>query len=165
MTERDPTKTELSTAQQNYYSDRPRIRTRRAALLDLLQDGQWHSNYELVKVGGLSFNSYLYKLRNAGWQIESRHIRGGEWQQRLVGKSEPRRREGLSRPQQRVADELAFAVRKVYGEYGWKRIAREFSPWFLDAVRAEYADVETKSPDDAKGTIEPQSDLEVLHPY
>jgi hypothetical protein len=138
MTKRDTAKNELSEAQQNYYNDRPRIRTRRAALLDLLKDGRWHSNYELVKVGGVSFNSYLYKLRNAGWQIESRRVRGGIWQQRLIGKGEPRRREGLSRPQQRVADELALAVRKVYGEDGWKGIAKEFSPWFLASVPADY---------------------------
>src|SRR5438094_2118506 len=108
----------LTEAQMNYHSDRPRLRTRKRILLDLLSDGDWHPNYELVKVGGLSFNSYLYQLRNAGWQIQSRRIRGGVWEQRLIGKGNPRRREGLSRPQHQVLNECAIAVRKLYGEDG-----------------------------------------------
>jgi hypothetical protein len=124
----------LTEAQKDYHGDRSRRRTRKAALLNLLRDGQWHPNYELAKVGGLSFNSYLYQLRNAGWQIEPRRIRGGVWEQRLIGSGDPRRRERLSRPQQQVADEFAIAVRKVYGEEGWKRVYREFSPWLLETV-------------------------------
>jgi hypothetical protein len=126
----------LTEAQKNYHSDRPRLRTRKRILLDLLSDGDWHPNYELVKVGGLSFNSYLYQLRNAGWQIESRRIRGGVWEQRLIGRGNPRRREGLSRPQRQVLDECAIAVQKLYGEDGWKRISSQFSPCLLSAVEA-----------------------------
>src|SRR5215216_5769692 len=106
----------LTEAQRQYHSDRPRLRTRKEALLHLLHDGDWHPNYELVKTGGLSFNSYLYQLRNEGWRIESRRVRGGVWEQRLVGRGSPRRRRGLSRPQQQVADELSLAVQKAYGQ-------------------------------------------------
>jgi hypothetical protein len=126
----------LTEAQKNYQDDRSRLRTRKLALLDLLRDGGWHPNYELVTVGGLSFNSYLYQLRNAGWQIESRRIRGGVWEQKLIGKGNPRRREGLSRPQHQVLNECAIAVRKLYGEDGWRRISSQFSPWLLSAVEA-----------------------------
>ena len=76
----------LTEAQKNYPNDQKRIRTRKAALLNLLQDGNWHPNYELMEVGGLSFNSYLYQLRNAGWDIQSRRLHGGVWEQQLVGK-------------------------------------------------------------------------------
>jgi hypothetical protein len=136
MTDQATTNTTLTEAQKNYHNDRTRLQTRKAGLLDLLRDGEWHPNYELMRVGGLSFNSYLYQLRNAGWQIESRRIRGGVWEQRLTGRGGPRQRDGLSRPQQQVADELAVAVQKVYGEEGWKRICREFSPWLLNALAA-----------------------------
>jgi hypothetical protein len=134
MTEQSDGRNELTEAQAHYHSDRPRLRTRKRDLLDLLRDGDWHPNYELMKVGGLSFNSYLYQLRNAGWQIESRRIRGGVWTQRLIGKGDPRSRGGLSRPQQQVADELAIAARKIYGEDGWRRIQSQVSPWLLIAL-------------------------------
>jgi hypothetical protein len=123
----------LTEAQKNYQNDRARLRTRKMALLDLLQDGKWHPNYELLRVGGLSFNSYLYQLRNAGWQVESRRIRGGVWEQRLIGKGNPRPCQGLSQPQQRVMDEISVAVRKIYGEDGWRRIRHLLSPWLLAA--------------------------------
>jgi hypothetical protein len=134
------TRTSLTEAQRQYHGDRPRLQTRKEALLDLLRDGDWHPNYELVKTGGLSFNSYLYQLRNAGWQIESRRVGGGVWEQRLVGRGSPRRRRGLSRPQQRVAEELAVAVQKTYGQEGWKRISRELSPWLLSALEIPESD-------------------------
>jgi hypothetical protein len=136
MSNQDMLNDGLTEAPKNYHSDRPRLRTRKRILLDLLSDGDWHPNYELVKVGGLSFNSYLYQLRNAGWRIESHRIRGGVWEQRLIGKGNPRRREGLSRPQHQVLDECAIAVQKLYGEDGWKRISGQFSPWLLGAVEA-----------------------------
>jgi hypothetical protein len=75
----------LTEAQENYTSDRVRIRSRKAALLDLLRDRNWHPNYELARVGGLSFNSYLYQLRNAGWDIRSRLRKGGIWEQKFSG--------------------------------------------------------------------------------
>jgi hypothetical protein len=127
----------LTEAQRQFHNDRPRLRTRKRALLELLRDGHWHPNYELAKTGGLSFNSYLYQLRNEGWQIESRRVRGGVWEQRLVGRGSPRPRRGLSRPQQRVADEFAVSVQKTYGQEGWKRISREFSPWLLSALETQ----------------------------
>jgi len=55
----------LTEAQKNYPNDQKRIRTQKAALLDLLHDRKWHPNYQLAEVGGLSFNSYLYQLRLA----------------------------------------------------------------------------------------------------
>jgi hypothetical protein len=123
----------LSDAQKNYEHDQARIRTRKAALLALLQDRDWHPNYELADVGGLSFNSYLYQLRLAGWEIVSRRIRGGVWEQRLTGREEtPRRRDRLSGPQQQVADEFAVAVQKAYGEEGLNRIRQELSPWLTE---------------------------------
>src|ERR1700694_636993 len=100
-------KNTLTDAQKNYDNDRVRIRTRKAALLALLQDGHWHANYELAVVGGLSFNSYLYQLRLVGWEIRSRRIRGGVWEQKLLGRGGVvRSRDGLSGPQKQVVDEI-----------------------------------------------------------
>jgi hypothetical protein len=127
----------LTEAQKNHNSDRARIRSRKAALLGLLRDRTWHPNYELARVGGLSFNSYLYQLRNDGWDIRSRLRRGGIWEQKLVGRTTARRsRAGLSGPQQQVADEFSVSVRKVYGDEGLQRVFRELPPWLSTAVTA-----------------------------
>ena len=93
-------------AQQNYWDDRQRLRGRKRALLGLLTDGKSYPNYECARVAGLSFNGYLYQLRKDGWKIESRHVAGGVWEQRLVGKgTPPERRPKLSGPQRNVADQ------------------------------------------------------------
>jgi hypothetical protein len=127
----------LSEAQKNYPNDQKRIRTRKAALLNLLQDGNWHPNYELMEVGGLSFNSYLYQLRRDGWKIRSRRLRRGVWEQQLVGRGDPPfQRRALSGPQQRVLDELTLAVQKVYGADGFARIVRELEPWLRNCVES-----------------------------
>jgi hypothetical protein len=137
MSNQTPHDDGLTEAQKNYPTDQKRIRTQKAALLDLLQDRKWHPNYQLADVGGLSFNSYLYQLRLDGWIIESRLVRRGVWEQKLIGRGNPRRsRDGLSGPQQRVLEDFALAVRKVYGDEGWNRIIGELSPWLLDAVEA-----------------------------
>jgi hypothetical protein len=129
----------LTEAQRNYRHDEKRIRSRKAALLDLLLDRKWHPNWRCAEVGGLSFNSYLYQLRQAGWEIESRHVRGGVWEQRLIGKRDTPSlsRDGLSRPQRRVVDDLTLAVRKVYGDDGLERIREVLSPWLTDALSTE----------------------------
>jgi hypothetical protein len=76
----------LTEAKGNYRRDEKRILSRKAAFLDFLLDRKWHPNWRCAEVGGLSFNSYLYQLRQDGWEIESRHVRGGVWEQRLIGK-------------------------------------------------------------------------------
>jgi hypothetical protein len=123
--------TGLTEAQETYKHDRKRLRSNKAALLDLLQDRHWHPNYELARVGGLSFNSYLYQLRLSGWQIDSRRVYGGVWEQRLVGRRDrpSPARDGLSKPQQRVVDEFELAVQKAYGAHGLELVRRELSPW------------------------------------
>lgn len=133
-----PNDDELTEAQKNYSSDQERMRTQKAALLDLLQDRQWHPNYELAEVGGLSFNSYLYQLRLAGWEIESRHVRRGVWEQRLIGRNgDPRAREGLSGPQKEVAHDFTLAVHKVYGDEGLRRIYQAISPWLSEKLELD----------------------------
>jgi hypothetical protein len=137
MTEHPRTNTPLTEAQKNYDNDRKRIRSRKAALLDLLQDRNWHQNYELARVGGLSFNSYLYQLRNDGWEIRSRLRRGGIWEQKLDGRTAARRsRDGLSGPQEYVRDEFELAIQKVYGAQGLERVRDELSPWLRSAANS-----------------------------
>jgi hypothetical protein len=129
----------LTEAQKNYENDRKRIRSNKAALLDLLKDRNWHPNYELATVGGLSFNSYLYQLRLAGWEIESRRVYRGLWEQRLVGKhgSPSLVRDGLSGPQQHVMDEFELAVQKVYGAQGLERVRDELAAWLHSATNSD----------------------------
>jgi len=127
----------LTEAQKNYRNDQKRIQTRKAALLTLLQDRNWHPNYQLAEVGGLSFNSYLYQLRRAGWKIRSRPRRGGVWEQQLYGKGDPPlRKVALTGPQQRVLDELAIGIHKVFGDDGVKRVREELSPWLTASLGA-----------------------------
>jgi hypothetical protein len=127
----------LTQAQKNYPNDRARIRTRKAALLALLQDGNWHPNYQLAEVGGLSFNSYLYQLRRAGWKIRSRPRRGGVWEQQLYGKGDPPfRKLRLTGPQRQVLDELATGIHKVFGDDGVKRVREELAPWLATSLSA-----------------------------
>jgi hypothetical protein len=130
--------TGLTEAQKNYRHDKQRIRSNKAALLDLLEDRNWHPNYELARVGGLSFNSYLYQLRLRGWQIESRRVYGGVWEQRLVGKrgAPSPARGGLSGAQQRVVHEFELAVQKVYGAQGLERVRDELSAWLHSATNS-----------------------------
>ena len=138
MFEQRPMDDDLTPAQKNYAKDEKRIRTQKAALLDLLLDGRWHPNYQLAEVGGLSFNSYLYKLRLDGWEIESRLLRRGVWEQKLVGRNgNPRPREGLSGPQKQVANDFTLAVRKVYGDEGLSRVRQHLSPWLGDSLELE----------------------------
>jgi hypothetical protein len=126
----------LTEAQKNHKYDRKRIRGRRAALLDLLSDCDWHRNYECAKVGGLSFNSHLYQLRKAGWDIRSRHVEGGVWEQRLFGKTDPSdQKPKLSGPQERVLREFALAIHKVYGDNGLKEIREHLPPMIAERAQ------------------------------
>ena len=129
---------QLTAAQLNFDSDRKRIRGGRRALLDLLRDGRWYANYECARVGGVSFHCSLYELRQEGWEIESRHVEGGVWEYRLVGRGAPRsERRTLTRPQTRVARELVTAVKKVFGDVGAERVRENAAPWLAEWLRAE----------------------------
>src|SRR3954471_3522642 len=126
---------ERTPAQNNFSADRRRIRTRKQALLDLLLDREWHPNYECARVGGLSFHCSLYDLRQEGWKIESRKVKGGVWDFRLIDKTAAQKKRGeLSSPQQRVADEFTLAVRKEYGDAGLERIRAHLAPWLTSRM-------------------------------
>lgn len=130
----------LTEAQLNFDSDRQRIRGRRRALLDLLWDGRWHPNYECAQVGGVSFHCSLYTLRLEGWEIESRHVTGGVWEYRLIGRSSPRSApQSLTRPQLRVARELVTAIRKSFGDAGTERVKDNSAPWLAAWLQEESA--------------------------
>lgn len=84
-------------------------------LLDLLMDGEEHTNTDIAQpiYGGLQYNSAIYELRNRGWKIQKRHLGEGIWAYRLEGRGEPRDPGRMSGPQRRVAEayhEAMFAV-------------------------------------------------------
>ena len=53
-------------------------------VLELLQDGLWHRNIDLVAVGGIRAVGRVWDLQRAGHRIEKRHIDGGNWEYRLI---------------------------------------------------------------------------------
>jgi hypothetical protein len=125
----EPVRT-LTEAQARYYDDLKRLRGRRGALLDLLLDGQWHPNHECADIGGLSFNDSIYALRKEGWQIESRSIRGGLWEFRLLGKSDPPTgHQPMTRPQRKVAGAYAHAIRERLGADAYLDVLTALPDW------------------------------------
>ena len=129
---------DLTQSQQNHGRDKKRVQTRRAALLEFLMDGLWHPNYDCSRVGGLSFNCSLYALRKEGWDIESRHVKGGVWELRLRGKKPTTPlSQSLSGPQRRVANEFALAIKKAYGYSGSEQVEGHLSPWLKELVNED----------------------------
>ena len=127
---------DFTQAQQRYPTDKRRIRSRKEALLDFLSDGEWHPNYECARVGGISWHCSVYALRNEGWIIEPRPVKGGVWEYRLSGRGQDRLLAlKLSNPQRRVADEFLLGVRKAYGDAGVERLREHLSPWLKDAIQ------------------------------
>lgn len=62
----------------------------RDALLDYMQArmGQWIPNHELCEVGGMrAVGARLCEIRKA-WTVEKRHVKGGSWEFRLMGRKE-----------------------------------------------------------------------------
>lgn len=107
---------DLTEAQARYQDDLKRLRGRRGLLLDLLLDGEWHRNHECAEVGGLSFNDSIFAFRNEGWIIESRHVRGGVWEFRLVGMSQkPTGHKPMTRPQKVVAGHYMYVITELLG--------------------------------------------------
>ena len=101
----------LTEAQARYYDDLKRLRGQRGRLLELLLDGDWHSNHQCASVGGLSFNDSIFAFRQEGWRIESRHVRGGRWEFRLTGKAAPPDgHKPMTHPQRLVATAYTSAI-------------------------------------------------------
>ena len=48
----------------------------RSRLLDLLSDGEWHSQHECVEAGGLRYGARIKELREQGHRIETRDLPG-----------------------------------------------------------------------------------------
>lgn len=58
------------------------------AMLDLLSDGKWHTNRELLKVAGFAYNARKAELRGEGWMISPpRRIKDGLFAYRLEGRN------------------------------------------------------------------------------
>jgi hypothetical protein len=77
-----------------------------------------------------SFNDSFFSLRRCGWIIESRRVRGGTWQFRLVGKNEktPEHRP-MTRPQQLIAKSYVAAIRKELGEDAVNLVTAALDRW------------------------------------
>jgi hypothetical protein len=124
------TESPLTEAQLLHYDDLTRRGGRRADLLTLLLDKQWHTNGECLQVGGLSFNDSIYSFRQDQWDIESRRIRGGIWEFRLRGKTkEVAGHKPMTRPQGVVAKEYVNAISELYGAHAVARITAHLDQW------------------------------------
>lgn len=53
-------------------------------LLRLMSDGQWHSAKELSEKIGHRFGSPIHILRKQGYHIETRRLKGQEYEYRLL---------------------------------------------------------------------------------
>lgn len=126
---------QLTEAQALYYDDLKRLRGQRGRLLELLLDGKWHSNHKCAFVGGLSFNDSIFAFRQEGWQIESRHVRGGRWEFRLIGKSAPRDgHKPMTRPQRLIATTYMTAVQQALGAEATEAVLKAIPTW-MDPVQ------------------------------
>ncbi len=52
-------------------------------VLELLQDGQWHTNMELVAVGGIRAVGRCWDLQQHGHVIVKEYVQGGSWRYKL----------------------------------------------------------------------------------
>jgi hypothetical protein len=120
----------LTEAQAQYYDDLKRLRGQRGRLLELLLDGKWHPNHECASVGGLSFNDSIFCFREEGWQIDSRHVRGGHWEYRLLGKTTPRdTHKPMTRPQRLVATAYMTAIQESCGSEAKQAVLAAVPTW------------------------------------
>lgn len=71
-----------------YHSEKRRLNTVKAKILQLLKDGQWHTNRELKQISH-RFSARIKELRDEGWQIEREYWGEGVWAYRLVGRARP----------------------------------------------------------------------------
>lgn len=65
--------------------EKRRLDTAKERILELLLDGEWHTNLELSKITH-RFSARLYDLRREGWIIERIHLDRGIWAYRLAGR-------------------------------------------------------------------------------
>jgi len=65
--------------------DAGKLAKSKQAVLNLLEDGLWHSSGEIVTAGGLSALRRLRELREEGRDIQGEPIKGlCQWRYRLV---------------------------------------------------------------------------------
>lgn len=117
-------------AQSLYYDDLKRQRGQRGRLLELLFDGLWHSNHECAEVGGVSYNDSIFALRQVGWVIESRRIKGGVWEFRLAGKADPPvGHKPLTTPQRVVVGHVLHVISETLGDLALVRVSKNLPGW------------------------------------
>lgn len=127
----------LTDAQIIYYQDLSRLRGQRGKLLELLIDGEWHPNYQLAEIGGLSFNDSIYAFRKEGWAIESRPVGRGVWEFRLTGKTDPPTgHKPMSRPQVVVAAHYMHVITETLGAAAANKITNALPDWMRAEPRA-----------------------------
>jgi hypothetical protein len=76
--------------EQPHKAEQKRRESLRDALLDYMRarTGQWLPNHELCEVGGMrAVGARLCEIRKE-WVIEKRHVKGGSWEFRLMGRKE-----------------------------------------------------------------------------
>jgi hypothetical protein len=124
------TELSLTEAQALNDDDPKRQDGRRSDLLEFLMDGKWHINHDCAAVGGLSFNDSFLSLRQAGWIIESRRVKGGIWEFRLTGKNEePSEDRPMTRPQQLIASSYAAAIREQLDDVAAAKVTAALPEW------------------------------------
>jgi hypothetical protein len=82
----------------------------------------------------VSFNDSIFSLRQEGWLIESRHVLGGTWELRLIGRTTPPEgHKPMTRPQKVVAREYAKAIAAVAGTDTLASVREALPEWMRRA--------------------------------
>lgn len=72
------------------HAEPARLRTNAERVADLMADGAWHSNVELIAVGGQAGVRRLFDLQAEGrLAYEKKRIAGGLWTYRKVARPAP----------------------------------------------------------------------------
>lgn len=60
------------------------IESKKAEILFLLWDLNFHNTKQVNEAGGSQYNARIKELRNEGWDIDSEKLANGEWGFRLI---------------------------------------------------------------------------------
>lgn len=66
-----------------FLAERERLNRKARQILEILKDGDWHTNIELSKIT-IRYGARLYELRKAGLRIDKAYLGEGVWAYRLI---------------------------------------------------------------------------------
>lgn len=90
----------------------------------------WFGEATVEASGEGSFHGAIYRLRRAGWIIQSRHIQHGQWDYRLTGKTDPPTTDRhMNQTEQRIAVAYTTAIRHAFGAPSLEDVLAHLPEW------------------------------------